>query len=1814
MNKELDERLIPNGEYIDALNIGVNSTEEDESGVVENSLGNIQVTALSYNGTSLSNDALCIGALEDGSNETLYWFVHDPSFTPSAATGKLDLIVSYNTELALITYHVVSINDGGGTNTTLNFNPSYIITGVDKVDDFLFFTDDYNAPRFINVTKTYTLPTTVDQFTDEELLVIKKPPTEAPELSLSFSGSITSNFLEDRYICFAYRYRYDDNMYSATSQFTKPAFAPKSFSFSTESYLNDGMENVKNQAEVTFNTGGPLVKGIDLLFKEAGNSTIKVIEKVDKTDLADNAPYTINFSNSKIFTLLAESEILRLYDNVPRLSKAQTIMGNRLMYGNYLEGYPLTSLDGAATALDYSVSLIRTDYDVQEISPVTFLNGIYTINTVAGSTSVPNGRITFDLENIATDVNGNSTLIGGSEIEFSFTFEHSSFDTNPALTPVPAQTNFPSSDPFDFTITIVLSQNYESVSDFMNSVEFLNAIGTADNIKPIYAAVGETSCDGNTATDEFNCVALATLGVYSIFDSGITQAALLGYLEPIKIGHPSAGPDDIDFQFPAFVYISTTGDYVFEYFTCTQASGLFIQAGTAESLHSNRGYEIGMIYMDEYGRSTNALVSPNNSLYVPCGNSDNKNKIEVTIPTTQLAPSWATRYKFAIKPDREGYDTIYSNLFFRRGADAYVLLEGENARKINEGDRLIVKRDGGGATSSCIYVTVIEKLTLSSSGAAAETLNDNAPSGVYIKIDGSEVNLTTAPNTFINFAQVSCTAKFAGKYAAVWQPMNLDNGGAGLDFTVPAGSTIKLKFQFEREGRTDDSLCEKRNYTIDKTIQSTRDYDNMYDWFIGDDIAQTLNQGTFDQANPNSPNTFVVPDMGDKTPYQCPNDNCNCSIRLESDGAASAVQPSMFDDTGINPSSTWYGFKWNREGGGSGPFGKLWLVMTSTRACGINKKRWAKVTSKVSVTRSLNLMVFETVPKDASSDLFYESSASYGIDTTTGYHYGNGQNQSATDPAIVNTEFFNCYVFGNGVESYKIRDSIEGKTFALGNRATSTQGKDYEEVRRFADITYSGRYNQESNVNKLNEFNLGLLNFKPLEQSYGNISKLHAIQTDVLCLQEDKISYVLSGKNLLSDAVGGGAVTSVPEVLGQQIARSEDFGISNNPESFAQFGPYIFFTDAKRGAVIQLLGSTAANMGLSVISDSGMSTWFRDLFQVSFDYQKLGGYDPYSEEYVLSSNTRKLPTETSCIPCGTIQTYVISAGESVTYCVDVGSISENFDIDYTFISAGTATIQAIYNGLPFSTGPTGASGTLTVTKTGSKPTTADITLTADVSGDVTLEVLVKCPVGEPLTVVQVAVTSKPEEGQLVHNQYKFSQGAYTSPLQSNQVQFLNTSTSPVVSQFSSQTGFQGEGAFPSDGSTVSVISNKLGDDSYVWDANDKLFWLRMTPPPVYTELNVTTLIAAAIAAGNDITPVGAASPTVTGTFTMPAGADTHLYLIYDYRDNASVRLCSFGGTMPLDCCCPSGTLYYLDSYDFSTATGIYINAALTAQPPSGWYSDGIVLREFSGGVLGPSQTCGICNVDCGTAAIDGTALSSGKYSATYDVGSATGAIIVKYTPNAVPNGIRATYDGTNYNKLTSPVYGKLQSSVPSNNFTVCGTDPSECTGLISTSTYLKYQYNDATSVWDYQNSSESITIAAGDIEIQPLSSGQCIMVIPKPAAAPETVTIDVLATCKPADFSLAVDCPAAIPATLTSALSVTGGAGVAPNACGLPTGSTNHYFVHADGTTGGAPQLHSYVFTDANGATAAADGWISYSVGPSWWQIQDGIIISTGAC
>ncbi len=76
MNKDLDERLVPNGQYRHAMNIEVSTSESGSTsdssnvGTVQNILGNKLLDGQEF--ISLTTDVACI---QDGKNDSIYWLL-----------------------------------------------------------------------------------------------------------------------------------------------------------------------------------------------------------------------------------------------------------------------------------------------------------------------------------------------------------------------------------------------------------------------------------------------------------------------------------------------------------------------------------------------------------------------------------------------------------------------------------------------------------------------------------------------------------------------------------------------------------------------------------------------------------------------------------------------------------------------------------------------------------------------------------------------------------------------------------------------------------------------------------------------------------------------------------------------------------------------------------------------------------------------------------------------------------------------------------------------------------------------------------------------------------------------------------------------------------------------------------------------------------------------------------------------------------------------------------------------------------------------------------------------------------------------------------------------------------------------------------------------------------------------------------------------------------------------------------------------------------------------------------------------------------
>ena len=170
MNKDLDDRLIPKGEYREAQNIIISESEGSDVGAVENILGN----KIPYNDTlttgNTGSNTDIIGYVRDVKNNRIIFFI--TNFDGDATSQDIRTMAKADNLGSTITgsgsysadTHYCGIYMYRGdqqdvkklvTGAWLNFSKNHLITGVNILEDMLFWTDNYNQPRKINIDKAF---------------------------------------------------------------------------------------------------------------------------------------------------------------------------------------------------------------------------------------------------------------------------------------------------------------------------------------------------------------------------------------------------------------------------------------------------------------------------------------------------------------------------------------------------------------------------------------------------------------------------------------------------------------------------------------------------------------------------------------------------------------------------------------------------------------------------------------------------------------------------------------------------------------------------------------------------------------------------------------------------------------------------------------------------------------------------------------------------------------------------------------------------------------------------------------------------------------------------------------------------------------------------------------------------------------------------------------------------------------------------------------------------------------------------------------------------------------------------------------------------------------------------------------------------------------------------------------------------------------------------------------------------------------------------------------------------------------------------
>ena len=1343
MNKDYDVRLIPEGEYIDAENIIVSNSEGSSLGLVQKSNGLDKITNL-----NLPINAITIGSVTDEGNECIYWFV-------TSSTGNF--IYEYNI-LDNESLSIILSDTRVGSANVLNFNSKYKITGANVIynsfnkEKLLVWTDDINHIRCINVNRAKSW--SVNGFATQDISLYKRAPFKAPKCTPTQFGDGTENNIKERFLSFGYRYRYLDGEYSATSAFSNPQFYPSDFSFDFSTQENNGMVNSFNAVNIEFNTGDKNVTDIQLLFKESNNGNIYVIENFNKKNekYGNNSDKTFLFSNNKIYSILPEDEVNRLYDNVPIVAKAQEFIGNRLLFGNYVEGRDLVNINGEKININ-----IEAGYTSQQF---TDLDLQFTLSTA------PNNSDTLNIQ-FEPD-----TLKKGKIINISFR----------ASSPSPFFGNYLAD------LSFYLDNDYANAYDLSISPEFINFINAVATNHFLNFDFTNTTPVGD----------VATYSSYQILQS------------------PNA--NTLSIKIPYIGHTSGT-----EYYTIISNSvSLLLSTGNAfASCKSNRSYECGIVYLDDDGRYSTVLTSKNNTSFIPISKSKTKNQLKINIYNDP--PKWANRYKIFVKDSKLNYQTIYGVFAYKEDSFLWIKLEGQDKQKVKEGDYIIIKRSVDGISETVEKLQILEYATKSQDfidgnlNAAGAKIIERG--GVYIKVKSiGSLNIDGVEKQFYDLKNnVSSRGDSFYLYSG---PFSYKEGTVIKDIEITPGSYIDLSITNKKYGSSGGSEEYIKKYT------SSGSYANFQLWFEteGDGLGK----------------------FGVTPPYQF--------VR--------GYITKQFGAEVFTPNSSGY------------------LYLKIKNILNGNGQHPSYMDSKITITTGIALLIFETDPDDNNSEVFFETQDTYLI--ANGKHLSRRSensldiDQGTNIPATINLDWFNCFTQGNGAESYIIKDVFNKNFLSTNSRPNAVLLDGYKEIRNIASLTYSGAFDKTTNYNSLNEFNLSRANYKDLDDKYGSIQKIHSRDTDLVVFQEDKVHRVLYNKNVLFDAVGGGQVSSVEDVLGQEIPFAGEWGISKNPESFSYYANSIYFTDTNKGAVLRLGGD-----GLEPISKYKMRDWFRDNLRDYKNNFKYGGFDPIHDNYILSLASDKVDQIEPLICGQAIQWLNIPSNSFYTYDIDLGRNIGTHVVNYTVENGSIFDFEMITNGVTTSLENATGTGNFTVPKTTTvSKGTLRIYNRENTIGSLSIKNV--CVASPELEVITLVIGDDLDTNKSMINKYEWTNSATSS---SGGSSLLDIFSAGSVTRFNSDTGNEGENEIPYNNSVIKVTSTKATGE--------------------FTSCNRIGYIVTA----SDLTPQqildSAIYPAITNSgdnnyiqFTFTRTGSQKLYLVWDYMD---VENCDVDPT-PINLC------------------------------------------------------------------------------------------------------------------------------------------------------------------------------------------------------------------------------------------------------------------------------------------------------------------------
>ena len=1279
MNKDLDERLVPNGQYRDASNVQVSTSEGSDVGSVENILGNI---LKDDNGGQPWDPAfdltnpVCIGAATDPTNEKIYWFL-------TSSASNVDAIMEFDQATGVVSPVLVDARSSALTRV-LNFSSSHLITGINILNGLLIWTDNLNEPRIINIA-TYKagsaqgpgLSVTTQvygrNFIDTDITVIKLKPNTDPVVAMD--SSLRSGFGSGLSPAFL------------TQNFTEevPAgsgnWKPKEVGTSvTLSGVNDGT-GASPQPIVNWAVGDIIILSAQRVNTQNFDDTYEIRIKITATAL--NSPVgTIESISLDLpfgpyaWTCVLEEDNPMFEFNFPRFAYRWKYVDN-----------------------EYSAFSPWTD--------VAFLPGLYDYDSAnVFNKAMINNLRKLTLSNFETSPKG--------VVEIDILYKDSSSPTVYKVDSVPATAT-------TFAITSELIYNVISSEQTIRPYDNVPKKAKSQEI------VGNRIVYGNYTQN------------YDVPGSSqITIAAN-------SVNNP-------------------------------------YESSPLSSLKSLRTYQVGIVYLDEYGRETPVFTNDTATIILPKSLSTKRNRLSVTSAHTK--PAWdPTHFKYYVKDiSKEYYNFVLDRFYDGGDGNVWLSIPSAERNKVAIDDFIILKKEHNTNLpvedaarykiidiSNEVPQSVANQKTQLAFGEVAGTA---APVVGSFQISFAGPSIVDNPEfagafkggNYIRIQQDSSQQYYSNYYEIKTGGLNAGTTtGYTLNLVTPLGQDIGSAITGTYSLYVyDDEQIAKPEYQGKFFVKINRDtaFDNS-----------VIYNFTSDPAYYNVESTIAI--LGTST-----NDPSVASPTTEPAGWAwneyagntNAIVATVPQMVTASSGEITFGFGYVRYYAGFPGSGTTnptaltgWDDITTSNFIQLQDSDgdWSEAMEITNLNKGLVLRTPTNAPTQAPTPGAPLSQSIYYINITVknplGPNFGDGTYsvpigakllsrkrgvpivfdsetsvQTSPNPAIFETEpsesvdldlyyeatdalpiadlnnaqllnYFNCYSFGNGVESDRIEDDFNAKVIGKGTKVSTTLENSYEEERRGAGLIYSGIFNSTSGVNELNQFIAGLKITKDLNPIYGTIQKLHARDTDLTVLMEDKVFRVLANKDALFNADGNSNITSTENVLGQTVPYAGEYGISKNPESFASFGFRTYFADKARGTILRL-----SRDGLTDIGDKDMSFYFQDKLRTSTG-AFIGSYDVDASSYNVAIGTSNTSFKESVDGWNTTLSYVPEAGVSLNneyYTFKNGELYEHSNQTRSnfYGTQFNSTVTPIFNDAP-----TSIKNFKTLSYEGDEGWTADVT-------------------------------------------------------------------------------------------------------------------------------------------------------------------------------------------------------------------------------------------------------------------------------------------------------------------------------------------------------------------------------------------------------------------------------------------------------------------------------------------------------------------------